>query len=33
MLPMVSMTVFGKTLRTQKIKNEVFEYDFEDSFF
>jgi hypothetical protein len=33
MLPMVSMTVFGKTLRTQKIKNEVFDYDFEEHFY
>lgn len=33
MLPMVSMTVFGKTLRTQKLKNEVFDYDFEENFY
>ncbi len=30
---MVSMTVFGKTLRTQKINNEVFDYDFEEHFY
>lgn len=30
---MVSTTCFGKTLRTQKLKNEVFEYDFEEHFY
>jgi hypothetical protein len=33
MLPMVSLTVFGKTLRTKKILNETFEYDFEEHFY
>lgn len=33
MMPMVSMTVFGKTLRTQKIEVEVFDYDFEEHFY
>lgn len=33
MLPMVVMTCFGKTLRTQKILNEVFDYDYEEHFY
>lgn len=30
---MVSVSCFGKTLKTQKLKNPVTEYDFEENFY